>query len=94
MAQFAFESLPEFKDWRKSQWWRVFYVGSGVLLPEFLDAPDAMVANLLAWHSVGLDDQRAILDDGLELATLNGNTSGHPAQESRTCAYRACVHQS
>ena len=78
MAQFAFESLPEFKDWRKSQWWRVFYVGSGVLLPEFLDAPDAMVANLLAWHSVSLDDQQAILDDGLELATLNGNTQVIP----------------
>lgn len=74
-AAHAFEALPGFHDWTPEQWKRIYLIGSGTILSEYIDAPNPAIARVMAKHKVSFDDQLEIFTNGLEIATLTGHTT-------------------
>lgn len=74
-AAHAFEALPGFQDWTPEQWKRIYLIGSGTILSEYIDAPNPAIARVMAKHKVSFDDQLEIFTNGLEIATLTGHTT-------------------
>ena len=74
-AKYAFRALEGFQDWTEEQWKRIYLIGSGVILSEYIDAPDPAITRVMAKYKVSFDDQLEIFTNGLEIATLAGNTT-------------------
>ena len=74
-AAHAFEALSGFQDWTPEQWKRIYLIGSGTILSEYIDAPNPAIARVMAKHKVSFDDQLEIFTNGLEIATLTGHTT-------------------
>ena len=63
-AAHAFEALPGFQDWTPEQWKRIYLIGSGTILSEYIDAPNPAIARVMAKHKVSFDDQLEIFTNG------------------------------
>jgi len=71
-ARYSFENLPDFKEWTKKQWRLVYLVGSGVIIPEYLDVHNPGIGIVMARYKVSQVDQADILGNGLHMATITG----------------------
>lgn len=74
LAQVAFQAIDGFTNLRPKQWRLMRLVGSGVIIPEYLDAHDAAVPNCMARCKVSHEDQKDIWNNGLAVGTLSGRT--------------------
>ena len=77
-AKAKFWALPEFANWTQQQWALLYWIGSGVLSPDYLDVHNLAVPLALVHHNVRLEMQEVIVTQGLKLARINGTVRDLP----------------
>ena len=71
-AKAQFWALDGFKHWTAQQWSLLYWIGSGVLSPKFIDSKDLSVPLAFAYKNVRMEMQNMIFDHGLKIANING----------------------
>jgi hypothetical protein len=67
-----FWALKGFEQWTGQQWSLLYFIGSGVILPEFIDARNISVALQFNYKHIRYEMQQQIFKHGLKIANING----------------------
>lgn len=71
-AKAQFWALKGFEQWADQQWSLLYWIGSGVILPELINVKNISVALQFAYRHVRLEMQRQIFEHGLRIANISG----------------------